>query len=1139
MLRHLSPKTTKCFHFGLVFEKSRYVFEVFDLLTQYALDLNNFVLCEHSRKFCTIALMPPPHNHNHLEDTTAPATSSSTQTPQSQGQLQAEKITFGENENSNDNSNVETLKTTSLVTAKKLEKKQAKQFAPNEIANFTIDNNSATASSITRIDDVNLSNTGSAHWRFLSRFSRPANEYTKEISKSNDYHRALKIYQTVLDWNLPITNQLLFELMRQAVNTSLNNNNINKVLDCLHMIQSKHKLQANHKIYNVIFPAMLKCNENTMIIESFHDIEYEYNELLLACKNNDDIENQIQLFNVERTIYRVLPSVLAAFSNLNDIQSANDYFNKWIFEKNRFKKFQTNYLNYLQILQRKKTQETETIDANSLTSRGSIETEAINNNQEKNQDQEEILLLSNLLKYECNDLSIRDIELRFPKCVATMVSTLSKNTNNQSDAQKLLNSLLPDVDISDPNFDTTTPENILSLNSKYYNHSAAFSQMIKSYQRLYRNAGKIADEMAYETQGKKRIPRWKQVNGLRMNYFDNAWTNYENALKYCKPERLTSPLLNTMMSLCNAEKQYEKTIGIFENWIKILQNVHTEEGTTHSLQKTYLDTITNEKKNEENENEHTNVANEIETNKSTKWKDTMNKWLAMDAFTFVEYISAIIYSNNMDKVSETLNLIFTMTRDRNLVITPHLLTAMMWSCIESQRFLDYIPENVDPKYMFDICINEFNLIPTIDNYNELFYYYMKYFEFDNALNLLNRITTGTENGDDNNDSIKTSDVATVDLNTRTYNIFISGLGKIGRIDLIDELRQQMKDNGLKPDGATYMNLLDACAQNGQPNQCIGYYNEFIEKCNKYPNKFYLDINALGHVLNSLANYFTFIYSNKPSLLSRNNNESNENMDETIIVQDINDNYQRVLKYWNEVEENFTRPNIDVYNLLFKCLRNCCLAIKFKGIENKFDGNILDTIYKQSMNIFDNLMSEPTNHSGSGGRGVEPNTSFNTLFDIHYEVHSIENRKKLRINDAVIEDIIKIYDIGESKQLFDKCLTIDGSGNSKKYWIDLHYNLKSCAVYRTLKYLNLLYEIWVKNVENEQFESEWLSSEFLIITGVGMHSADWKPIIKPCISNLCNNLLFPRIKCTELSYNQGQLKIDSQSLWNYFKYIHQS
>ena len=486
------------------------------------------------------------------------------------------------------------------------------------------------------------------------------------------------------------------------------------------------------------------------------------------------------------------------------------------------------------------------------------------------------------------------------------------------------------------------------------------------------------------------------------------------------------------------------------------------------------------------------------------WKDIESYKVNPDSITYIEYLQCLVYSLNLEKVPEIINKIIMKQREmkKKTLITQSLSTCMMWSAIETIRNLpDYHSSfnGLDPYEIFAICKHEFNILPNTDMYNEILYYSLKFLNYQQALVILDEMRE-----------------LNLKLDIRTFNIFISGLGKLNQIDLIKELLQQIKElKHIKMNGSTYMNLLDAFAQNAEIELATKYLYQFIE--NKAENGFYVDKHCYGHLINCYANYF-----------KKHQPIDDIDPDQHLIF--MSNKLNDCLIHWNVLKTNKALNhslNIVDYILILKCFKNFIVNINNKYGDDNSDDNYLykykiNEIQQFAVNLFENdVLKLIEQDSNNKIKSNNKHTVFNILLDILYETREYD----LALKYFIKAENLNIY---STLKLFDD--------KNKSYKLDLHEMRKNPAIFALLHYLKLSKQIHNKRKsESDDIESD-KDEEYEIITGIGMsqHSIDWEPILQPMILEILDEKLSHLITYHVPSYNQGVIILDYDSLKTCFK-----
>eukprot|EP00485_Elphidium_margaritaceum_P015095 CAMPEP_0202730894 /NCGR_PEP_ID=MMETSP1385-20130828/186873_1 /ASSEMBLY_ACC=CAM_ASM_000861 /TAXON_ID=933848 /ORGANISM="Elphidium margaritaceum" /LENGTH=296 /DNA_ID=CAMNT_0049397175 /DNA_START=8 /DNA_END=898 /DNA_ORIENTATION=- len=237
---------------------------------------------------------------------------------------------------------------------------------------------------------------------------------------------------------------------------------------------------------------------------------------------------------------------------------------------------------------------------------------------------------------------------------------------------------------------------------------------------------------------------------------------------------------------------------------------------------------------------------------------------------------------------------------------------------------------LSPRAIFEICKYEFNLLPTIDMYNELLYFALKFFNYEDALQIIDEMIAWD-----------------LTFDTRTYNIFISGMGKLHRMDVVHELLADMQQSQCVMNGASYLNLLDAFAQNGEVACAEQYLAQFAEACKDARNAhlgLYLDKNCYGHVINCYANYFAQPPMNadadaaSAAAVVVDSEEEEEEWNETAMdayFDGMTEKLTRVFEHWNLLRtDKKYKSTLGVadYILMLKCLRNYMVNLNLFDME---------------------------------------------------------------------------------------------------------------------------------------------------------------------------------------------------------------
>jgi len=304
-------------------------------------------------------------------------------------------------------------------------------------------------------------------------------------------------------------------------------------------------------------------------------------------------------------------------------------------------------------------------------------------------------------------------------------------------------------------------------------------------------------------------------------------------------------------------------------------------------------------------------------------------------------------------------------------------------------------------------------------------------------------------------------------------------------DLISELLDEMNESQCLRNGATFMNLLDATAQNGQIQACKQYLDEFVQTC-AIDNSMYVDKNCYGHLINCYANYF-----------GKSDMEANRQI------------FDECVDEWNGLKQN-NRINIADYILMLKCIKNYAVNIEmFDKLNGQMDDirNLLTYLFENDLfKLFDN-------HQVSDSHMQNMRTSFNLMLDILFTIKDID-KGIAYFNKA---ESMKIY---ETMKLFDAAKSC--------YCIDLHEMTRYPAMFAVRAYLNNMQTLY-----EQQEHGKWKRNKLEIITGVGMSSVDWQPVLKPMVEEFLQNLS-PPISYHLPSWNQGCIVLDNESLQNYFE-----
>eukprot|EP01083_Nonionella_stella_P106384 306915_1 len=454
----------------------------------------------------------------------------------------------------------------------------------------------------------------------------------------------------------------------------------------------------------------------------------------------------------------------------------------------------------------------------------------------------------------------------------------------------------------------------------------------------------------------------------------------------------------------------------------------------------------------------TNTFNRMLTisNQHKQWAQSLRMWRDIhnyDAVSYILYMQCLVYSFQLRDIPKVIDLILNHKQtklNRNAL----LAQCMIWSTIEALR------HNIDcdhnPMDLFLICKYEWNVLPTTSMYNELLWFSMKFLNYKQALNIL--------------DEMKQCNVK---LDTKTFNIFISGMGKLHRMDLIQELLLEMEESQCPMNGATYMNLLDAAAQHGAIDMCTHYLSEFKRKCASNES-LYVDKNCYSHVINCYANHFA-------------NADMDLNGNALLIMECFN--------HWQSLKQYQSKPDSADYILMLKCLKNYCFQCSSQDHALQIKAFVTDVCENR-------LMHDAT----VSPRNVR--TAFNLALDILYGINEIE----LGLHYYAQALSINVYSCRKS--------------TVKQECIDIHKMTRYPALFAVLHYLRSL---------QAQIDSEECNKQLQIITGVGMTSIDWKPILKPMICDLLDHgLTHSSISHHVPSYNEGVIMLDAQSLQNRFK-----
>lgn len=553
-------------------------------------------------------------------------------------------------------------------------------------------------------------------------------------------------------------------------------------------------------------------------------------------------------------------------------------------------------------------------------------------------------------------------------------------------------------------------------------------------------------------------------------------------------------IINAIISILTTNNDVDEAIELLikynsyytdnRAYISILKSLQRLNDNDDKLIKIYNLALKNSSNN--NNNKSIDIFNIMLTqcinNKNWKlsnkiWNDLQSLKIKPDSITYIEYIQCIVYSLKLKKIPEIINeIISKQEKENEKLITQKLSSCMMWSIIETIRNYPYLynESTFNPYHIFKICKYDFNILPNTDMFNELLYFSLKFLNYKQALNILDEMKQLNLRSD-----------------IRTFNIFISGLGKLKRIDLIQQLLQQIDDlDYIEMNGSTFMNLFDAFAQNGEIQLITKYFHLFV---NDTSGNFYIDKICYGHLINCYANYFKY------------NHDNNHNLE--FISDKLND----CLIYWNILKNNqklYHSLGIDDYILILKCIKNYIININTYCSDNDNDKYIfkLNEMKEFVIDLFENdilkLIKDCNNNNNNN------NTIFNILLDILYETKQYELG-------------LKYFEMAESMNIYSTLHKFDD--NKGNFDLDLHEMRSNPAIFAIIHYLNLLKKINVK--QNVDFE---------IITGIGQTSIDWKPILKPLTMNLLDKRLSHSISYYAPSYNQGVLILDHESLEMYFK-----